>query len=158
MKNLYVKLLEVQKELKAIEKTEINPFFKSRYFDVNAILSELKPLLSKNRLVLNQPFEVDGQGRNVLTTQIVDTESGEALRSSIYLPTVEDPQKMGSAITYFRRYALQSFLAMEAADDDGNAVSHSISKYDYTAKKDSLAKERKENAQNTVGVDSDFLS
>jgi hypothetical protein len=40
--------------------------------------------------------------------------------SSIALPTIQDPQKLGSAITYFRRYTLQSLLSLQAVDDDAN--------------------------------------
>jgi hypothetical protein len=35
------------------------------------------------------------------------------------LPNLQDPQKLGSAITY-RRYTLQSLLGLQAEDDDGN--------------------------------------
>ena len=40
--------------------------------------------------------------------------------TDINLPEISDPQKLGSAITYFRRYTLQSLLALQAEDDDGN--------------------------------------
>ena len=36
------------------------------------------------------------------------------------LPVNTDPQKMGSTITYFRRYALVSYFEIQAEDDDGN--------------------------------------
>ena len=45
------------------------------------------------------------------------------MESQCPLPEVTDAQKAGSAITYFRRYALQSLLALEAEDDDGNTAS-----------------------------------
>lgn len=122
-KAIYSKLLEVQKEVAPIKKTEDNPFFKSKYFDVNAILAALKPILSKHGLVLMQGMEVDDNGRNGLTTTVADAESGEKIESSIYLPDASDPQKFGSAVTYYRRYALQSLFALEAEDDDGNTAS-----------------------------------
>ena len=50
---------------------------------------------------------------------ICDFEGG-SVESSLQLPTNLDAQKMGSAITYFRRYTLQSLLALQAEDDDGN--------------------------------------
>jgi hypothetical protein len=54
----------------------------------------------------------------------------EFVESETILPSMNDPQKQGSAITYFRRYALQSLLALEAEDDDANlAVGHSQSAY-----------------------------
>lgn len=119
---IYKKLLEAQKEIGAIKKDSANPFFHSKYFDVNAILREVKPILNKHGLVLVQGLSAI-EGRSGLTTAIVDSESGEKVESTCYLPEMADPQKTGSAITYFRRYALQSLLALEAEDDDGNGAS-----------------------------------
>ncbi len=117
MKNIYTKLLEVQKEIGAIKKDSNNPFFKSKYFDINSLLAEVKPTLNKHGLVLLQALENGG-----LTTVIVDAESGEKVSYATTLPATADAQKAGSAITYFRRYALQSLLALEAEDDDGNTA------------------------------------
>lgn len=123
------KLLEVQKEIGAIKKDANNPFFNSKYFDINSLLAQVKPILNKHGLVLTQAltniYVSDVQETPVLglRTEILDTESGERLSDQCPLPAVADPQKAGSAITYFRRYALQSLLALEAEDDDANAAS-----------------------------------
>jgi hypothetical protein len=69
-------------------------------------------------LLLLQPL----QGGKVIT-MIFDVESGESIQSDIDLPQIQDPQKLGSAITYFRRYTLQSLLSLQAVDDDGNLAS-----------------------------------
>lgn len=115
---IYQKLLKVQDEVGAIKKGETNPFFKSKYFDINGLLEVVKPVLSKNNLVLIQPLNARG-----LITKIIDSETGESIESNIELPTNPDPQKMGAIITYFRRYSLQSLLALQAEDDDGNSAS-----------------------------------
>ena len=120
MKNLYKKLLNIQKEVGAITKDSTNPFFKSQYFDINGLLSELKPLLNKHGLVVLQPL-TEVNGRLALKTVIVD-DSGETYESTTVLPENPDPQKMGSAITYFRRYSLQSLFLLQAEDDDGNSA------------------------------------
>lgn len=137
MKNntLLEKLLEVQKEVAPIKKTEANPFFKSMYFDVNGVIAALKPILSKHGLILTQGIRtVDN--KNVLVTEVTNAEDGEDIQSSIYLPDVQDPQKFGSAVTYYRRYALQSLFALEAQDDDGNLVSQSGRRVTSTAEND----------------------
>jgi hypothetical protein len=36
---------------------------------------------------------------------------------------LHDPQKLGSAITYAKRYALQALFALPSEDDDGNKAS-----------------------------------
>ena len=112
--NIYSKLYDLQNELGAISKDATNPFYKSKYFDINSLIGQLKPLLQKHNLVLIQPI-TDNQVRSV----IVDLDGG-SVESSIQLPNDLAAQKLGSAITYFRRYTLQSLLALQAIDDDGN--------------------------------------
>jgi len=112
------KILEFQKEVEAIKKDSKNPFFKSNYFDINSLLAEIKPLLNKLDLVLIQPLRVV-DGKNVLKTILIDGDK-EILAGEIILPDLQDPQKLGSAITYYRRYSIQSMLLLQAEDDDGN--------------------------------------
>lgn len=114
------KLLELQKKIGVITKDETNPFFKSKYFDINKLVREVKPILNDLGLVLIQPLCHVGD-KPALRTMLIEVESGEKLADDIIvLPENIDPQKMGSAITYFRRYAVQSLLFLEAEDDDGN--------------------------------------
>jgi len=125
--SVYTKLLEVQKEVSGIGKDSKNPFYKSSYFDINKLLRVVKPALNKHDLLLMQPLSNVG-GLQALTTIILDTESGEMIENTIPLTINDDPQKMGSAITYYRRYALQSLLGLEAKDDDGNDASMTFKK------------------------------
>lgn len=121
---IYEKLLEVQKELGAIKKDSENPYFKSKYFDINALLEHVKPVLNKHGLVLTQGLSSIGEKLALLTTIVsVEKDKTEYIENKCPVPENPDPQKMGSAITYFRRYALQSLLALEAEDDDGNTAS-----------------------------------
>jgi len=116
------KLHQLQEKVGAISKDALNPFFKSSYFDINSLLKELKPLLNEIGLTIIQPFGVI-DGRSVLATLILDSETGEEIcKGEMLLPDISEPQKMGSAITYFRRYSLQSMLLLEAEDDDGNST------------------------------------
>lgn len=113
------KLLEFQKKVGAISKDETNPFFKSKYFDINGLIEAIKPVLNELGLVLAQPIGITENGKNALSTILLDGEN-IILSSEILLPDNIDPQKMGSAITYYRRYAIQSMLLLQAEDDDGN--------------------------------------
>lgn len=114
------KLLEFQKEVKAISKDSTNPFFKSAYFDINKLIEVIKPIINKLGVVIIQPIKVI-EGKNCLTTKIIDGDKVLA-ESSVIIPDIQDPQKIGSAITYLRRYSLQSLLLLEAEDDDGNSA------------------------------------
>ena len=55
--SVYAKLLEVQKEVGAIGKDSTNPFYKSKYFDINKLIEVVSPILSKNGLLLIQPIK-----------------------------------------------------------------------------------------------------
>ena len=124
---IYKKLLAAKKEIGKISKDSTNPFFKSKYFDVNALLEHVEPILQAYGLVLLQPIK-----DNVVLTIIVDSESGKQIESGITLPNLTDPQKLGSAITYYRRYTLQSLLGLQAEDDDANKASRPAKPIDYT--------------------------
>lgn len=115
MKELLKKLSDAKKEIGKISKDSSNPFFKSKYFDINKLLEHVEPILEKHGLMIMQPIK-----DNRVQTIITHLESGENIDSSICLPDLNDPQKIGSAITYYRRYTLQSLLALQAEDDDGN--------------------------------------
>ena len=121
--SIYAKLLEVQKEVGAISKDSKNPFFKSKYFDINSLIAHVQPLLEENGLLLLQPIE-DG----VQYSRVIDVESGASIESGLQLPSLNDPQKLGSAITYYRRYTLQSLLGLQAEDDDANLASQNTSR------------------------------
>ena len=118
MKSIYVKLHEAKKSIGVVKKNAKNPHFKNTYADLNALIEAVEPILLENSLILLQPIK---EGK--VFTEIVDIESGESVTSSIDLPTSGNPQQMGSAITYFRRYTLQSLLSLQADDDDGQMAS-----------------------------------
>jgi hypothetical protein len=90
----------------------------SKYANLNAIIEAVEPILLENGLLLLQPI----QGNSVCT-QIIDIDSGVMVESCMELPAGMNPQQQGSAITYYRRYTLQSTLSLQAVDDDGEAAS-----------------------------------
>ena len=117
------KILAVQTEIGVLSKTETNPFFKSKYLDINGLLKALIPLLAQNEVTVLQPLS-NIDGKPALGT-IVSVEGQVITENYIPLPEIQDPQKMGAVITYYRRYALQSMFLLQAEDDDANSVSGS---------------------------------
>jgi hypothetical protein len=116
-------LVAAQAEMKNPPKDSVNPHFKSRYADLATVRDTVMPTLVKFKLaVLQLPSELDGHP--ALTT-ILMHESGEWVETTIGLrPVKNDPQAIGSALTYARRYALQAIAGVAAEDDDdGNAAS-----------------------------------
>lgn len=128
--SIYKKLAEAKKEIGKISKDSTNPFFKSKYFDINSLLEHVEPILEKHGLMVLQPIL-----HGYVTTEIHDDQGGVVF-AHILLPELNDPQKLGSAITYYRRYTLQSLLALQASDDDGNIASGKVApvKRNYKAK------------------------
>jgi len=123
MKNILKSILEAKKEIGKVSKNAKNPHFKNTYADINALIEAVEPILLDKGLVMLQPVN-DG----VVTTRIIHPESGEEVSSSIALPTTSTPQQLGSAITYYRRYTLQSLLCLQAEDDDANEANKSTLK------------------------------
>jgi len=103
-----------------IKKEANNPFFKSKYASLPNILDAIADPLQESGLVITQLPEGDG-----LITMLIHAESGEYLMASSNMhPTKSDPQSMGSAITYQRRYSIGAILNLNIdEDDDGNAAS-----------------------------------
>ena len=126
MKELLKALSHAKKEIHPIVKGETNPFFKNKYFDINALLHQLEPILNDNGLLLLQPILEGQNGASIVCSKIYHVESGEYVQSTMTLPTLQDPQKMGSAVTYYRRYTLQSLLSLQAEDDDANKASKPV--------------------------------
>jgi hypothetical protein len=121
-KQILPALLKVQKELEKVKKGEVNPFFKSNYADLNSVIDVCKEPLNNAGILVLQPVGHDEHG-DYVETILVHAESGEIMSDKMRLIATTDPQKQGSAITYARRYALQSMLFMQAVDDDGNTAS-----------------------------------
>lgn len=121
LKNIYKKIHEAKLEIGTVAKNATNPHFKNTYADLNALIEAVEPILLTKGLVLLQPVK-DGK----VFTIVIDVESAESLESFIDLPTGGTPQSMGSAITYYRRYTLQSLLSLQAVDDDGQHASKPV--------------------------------
>ncbi len=122
------KVFKIQNEVGAIFNDATNPFFQSKYTDINSAIKQLQPLFKKHGIVFKQPIR-DGKVLTILTC--VDT--GQYVFSELELPVNADPQKVGSTITYYRRYTLIGLLGIFTKDDDGNIASTSTTKSKLSA-------------------------
>jgi hypothetical protein len=117
-------LVKAQGELNAVSKDGNNPHFRSKYATLQNIVESTRDTLRKHGLAVVQTFgETDGTYINLITTLL--HESGEYISGTFTMrPSKADPQGLGSATTYARRYALSAVLGIVAdEDDDGNASS-----------------------------------
>ena len=119
--NLAKALAAFQGKVPAIKKDAKNPFFKSSYATLGNIIDTIKALLSECGLSYCQLPD----GDESLTTILMHSESGEFVQATYSIhASKKDPQGVGSAITYARRYALSAILGLNTDDDDdGNGAS-----------------------------------
>lgn len=106
-----------QGEMEGAKKTAKNPFFKSNYADLQSVWDAVRAPLSKNGLCIIQTVE----GSELVTT--LCHSSGQWIRGALVMtPQKKDPQGIGSAITYARRYSVEAICGIGREDDDGEAA------------------------------------
>ena len=114
-------LSKAQSEMEGAKKESTNPFFKSNYADLHAVIKSSFPHLSKYGLSVTQGNEPI-KGAICVTTTLMHS-SGQWIRSKVKLPLAKvDAQGVGSAITYGRRYGLSSMVGIAQYDDDANSI------------------------------------
>jgi hypothetical protein len=123
--SLAAALVAAQMEMPAATKVGSNPHFNSKFVTLDELIDKTRPVLNKHGLAIMQFAAVGELGQPVLTTVLIHGPSGEKLESDMPLFVEgQNMQKLGSAITYARRYAWQAALGVAAEeDDDGNASS-----------------------------------
>ena len=123
-------LIQFQGEIEAIVKETSNPYFKSVYADLPSIIGAVRPVLAKYNMAYVQslisdrnPITGEPSGKIIIETVLIH-KSGEWMSSTLPLDvgTKPGPQVYGSAITYARRYGLQTTLGLATEDDDANAA------------------------------------
>lgn len=119
--DLATSLAKAQSEMGAVHKDQDNPYFRSKFAGLSTVWEAVKPALTKNGLSIVQMPGSDERGYFV-QTQLLHS-SGQWIRSTTYMkPAKEDPQGIGSLISYARRYALQAMVMACPDDDDGEAA------------------------------------
>ena len=131
--NLAKALSTVQGKLTHAKKDSANPFFKSKYADLESVWDACRDLLASNGLAVAQfPGTYSDLDKSMSLTTILTHSSGEWISQEMSVPVGKsdregfikvDAQAAGSALTYMRRYALAAVVGVVQADDDGNAAS-----------------------------------
>ena len=116
-------LIKVQQEMGHVTKTMTNPFYKSKYADINAVIAVCGKPLNDNGFAYTQGnhYDVESNGFYIVTTLL--HESSQWIKSQVRVPIVKkDPQAVGQAITYGRRYGLAAMVGLAQFDDDAEAA------------------------------------
>ena len=133
LEKLATALAKAQGEIVGARKTSKNPYFKSDYADLFEVLEATRPILSRHGLSIvqtNGGVEVIGTTAFLHVGTMLMHTSGQWIRSFIPLP-IETPincHKLGSAMTYGRRYGLSAMVGIAQMDDDGNAATEGTTK------------------------------
>ncbi len=115
-------LIKVQASVKPAIRDKANPFLKSRYADLSGVWDVCRNLLQENKLAVIQVSGIDANGCYLET--VLSHESGEWISGKYPLRPVrvDDPQALGSALTYARRYTLAAVLGIVTEDDDAEGA------------------------------------
>jgi hypothetical protein len=119
-------LLKAQKEIGGAKKGADNPFFKKKYADLGAVMEACKDAFNENGITVLQP--VISEGDNTYVETVLLHESGEFISAKMIVSckNKDNPQEMGSAISYAKRYSLQAIAFIPSEDDDGESVAKSF--------------------------------
>ena len=126
--NLALALSIVQGKMSHAVKDSANPFFKSKYADLESVWDACRSLLSENGLAVMQfPGLYTDHDKSMSLTTIISHKSGEYISQEMSVPMSKvDAQGAGSCISYMRRYSLAAVCGVVQADDDGNAASNKV--------------------------------
>jgi len=131
-------LITAQLELRPVKRDANNPFFNSKYADLEAIMAEFMRVFPKHGFAVTQTCLSSETGVLHLRTTLWHN-TGESIEGIISIkPDKVGPQAYGSALTYARRYGLSAIcgITTEGEDDDANAATNTpTAKKEYVPKK-----------------------
>ncbi len=111
-------LIKVQSQLKGAKMDSVNPFYHAKYASLASVWDACRKLLSDNGLAVIQTNSV-GEGHKLIIDTILIHSSGEWVCGSLpMILSKDDPQGIGMAITYGRRYGLSAIIGICTEDDD----------------------------------------
>ena len=114
-------LLAAQKEINNASKDAKNPHFRSSYASLGSVIEAVKEPLNRQGIAVLQSLS-EGNDGLYLSSRLLHT-SGQWIEDTAFTPLPKaDPQGVGSATTYLRRYSLAALLCITQEDDDGNAA------------------------------------
>jgi hypothetical protein len=148
-----VALNKAQSVMENAKKTSANPFFHSKYADLDEVWDTARKPLADNGLSIiqsiasgteifrmktptkEQPDKESNMIWLVVTTRLLHT-SEQWFEDSVSMPVEADPQSLGKVTTYIRRYALMAMVGISPEDDDGNAGSGKVTQGQQTGKQE----------------------
>ncbi len=110
-----------QAQAKGAKQDSENPFYHCKYADLTSVWDACRKPLTDNGLSVTQTMAIGINGECIIQTTMLHV-SGQWVTSNLQMPVETDPQKMGKAITYGRRYTLAAIVGVCPEDDDAESV------------------------------------
>ena len=145
--NLKTAMLEFQKLSVTAKKDGKNPHFRSNYSTLESVITAVN---QGNQFGLYFTQEIDyvyvshmeTKSEVVVVTTVRHTNDDNTYVSKLPIilsqTNMENPQKIGSAITYAKRYTLQSVYGLPSEDDDGNKAAEPTIKVSNSKKSEGV--------------------
>jgi hypothetical protein len=152
-------LAKAQGVIEGAHKSSANPYFKSKYADLASVWDAIRKPLSENGLAVVQTGipSVEADIISIETTLIHN--SGEFISGIMSAKLVKnDPQAVGSAVTYLRRYSLSAIVGVSPEDDDGESATQRKVEPKATSKEKTAIKEDVPVDLGTENLDAETLS
>lgn len=119
-KDLAQALAKAQAQLELVQKDAKNPYYKSKYATLGAVMEACK-VLAKNEISITQSVCMNPESPHLLITRLMHS-SGQWVEGDYPIFALKsDSQGYGSAVTYARRYGIQTLVGIATDDDDGDA-------------------------------------
>lgn len=116
-------LAKAQSEVEGAKKDSKNPHFKSDYADLASVWDAIrKPFTSNGFSITQEPVDIEGKDVGLKTTLCHICGAAAVSQFGMKVKDPTNPQVIGSALTYMRRYALMAVTGIAPVDDDANAV------------------------------------
>lgn len=127
---MYKKIVDFQSRFYGVEKNRENTFTKSKYANLEDVMGAATPIMAEIGIYVAQPLSVTDDGTQLLTTTVFDLEGNhiDSVMNITKMCEKNDAQRVGSAITYARRYSFCSIMNILQHDDDGNGATNGYEK------------------------------
>lgn len=126
LNEIFSALSKAQGDIRVAVKDSSNPFFKSKYANLQAVIEASRPALCKNGLAVAQQI-ISDDGQDYLVTMLCHS-SGQWLSSKMRItPAKTDVQSLGSYITYLRRYSYAALIGVYDGEEDDDGQSAIVS-------------------------------
>ena len=121
------KIYCIECKIGSLAKKADNPFFHSKYLQLDKLQEALQPLLKEFGLGISSSLKYIGDGVYDLETYVSDKENYMVFHYAM-TPSKSDPQGIGSLTSYCRRYSLCCIFNIKQEDDDAESAMNRGSK------------------------------